>query len=79
LVGELWGTSSQYFGFGWKGPLDVDWRFTSCLLRSPHRARLGSKYTVDNLEVFAWVFVPATVTNMATVAALTLYDHTTIS
>jgi hypothetical protein len=36
---------------------------------------MGTKYTVDQLTVRAWVFVPATVTNAATVKALTLYDH----
>ncbi len=79
LVGQLQGTGSYSFGFGWKGPTDQDWRFTNCILRNPHRARMGTKYTVDNLEVFAWVFVPATVTNQSTVSALTLYDHTAIT
>jgi hypothetical protein len=78
-VGELQGTGGYSFGFGWKGPTDQDWRFTNCVLVNPHRARMGTKYTVDTLVVRAWVFVPATVTNAATVAALTLYDHTTIS
>lgn len=78
-VGELMGTGGAAFGFGWKGPTDRDWRFTSCVLVNPHRGRFGTKYTVDTLVVRAWVFVPATVTNAATVAATTLYDHTAIS
>jgi hypothetical protein len=78
-VGELMGTGGAAFGFGWKGPTDQDWRFTSCVLVTPHRARMGTKYTVDTLTVRAWVFVPATVTNAATVANTTLYDHTTIT